>query len=164
MGRGCPAAGVRDGHLRGTLSRPATQRQRSGFVIRYDVAGREFLQIDRWFDLQGKWGQRRTYPSRYPAPPGWTGDWVTAGADEDEVRAPGAQDARDVPPPVALSSPPSFALSIPGLVDATQRGEQPERVGQLLERAKRGLLTEAEALELGTAIAIDEQSGERIRG
>ena len=40
----------------------------AGFVIRYDLKGRIFLQIDRWFDLQGKWGQRRTYRSQYPAP------------------------------------------------------------------------------------------------
>src|SRR3990172_10200156 len=64
----------------------------AGFVIRYDLKGRIFLQIDRWFDLQGKWGQRRTYRSQYPAPPGWTSDWVNVGTD-DEVRAPGAQGA-----------------------------------------------------------------------
>ena len=41
------------------------------FVIRYTVGPRVFLQINRWFDMQGKWAYRRTYPSRYPAPPGW---------------------------------------------------------------------------------------------
>lgn len=78
----------------------------AGFLIRYDVAGREFLQVARWFDLQGKWAQRRTYPSRYPAPPGWTSDWVTADSDEDDVRALGAQSEGNVPAPSPVTFPP----------------------------------------------------------
>src|SRR5450759_3617716 len=89
----------------------------TGFLIRYELKGRVFLQIDRWFDLQGKWGQRRTYPSRYPAPPGWDHDWVTAGTD-DEVRAPGTHDAREVPPPSSLSSAPSSTVPLSGLGEA----------------------------------------------
>ena len=134
----------------------------SGFVIRYDLKGRVFLQIDRWFDLQGKWGQRRTYPSRYPAPPGWTGDWVTAGVDEEEVRALGARGARDVPPPFPPPSSPSLTVPFTGLGKACTRVGRPERIGDLLERAKRGRLTEDEAIELGTAVAADEQSRERV--
>ncbi|HEY5496397.1 MAG TPA: hypothetical protein VIK16_07020, partial [Candidatus Limnocylindrales bacterium] len=49
---------------------------RAGFLIRYDARQRVYLQIDRWQDLQGRWG-RRAYKSRYPAPPGWTQDWVS---------------------------------------------------------------------------------------
>jgi hypothetical protein len=40
------------------------------FLIRYESKGRMFLQVDRWLDLQGKWG-RHSYASRYPAPAGW---------------------------------------------------------------------------------------------
>jgi hypothetical protein len=39
---------------------------RAGFLIRYDARQRVYLQIDRWQDLQGRWG-RRAYRSRYPA-------------------------------------------------------------------------------------------------
>jgi hypothetical protein len=132
----------------------------AGFLIRYDFKGRVLLQIDRWFDLQGKWSQRRTYPSQYPAPPGWTEDWVTAGTD-DEVRAPGAQGARDVRPPFPLPSASSLPVSLTGQGEAATPRDGPERVGHLLERAKRGQLTEHEAFELGTAVAEDAQSRER---
>jgi len=128
----------------------------AGFVIRYDFKGRVLLQIDRWFDLQGKWGQRRTYPSRYPAPPGWTHDWVTAGTD-DEVRAPGAQGARDVPPPFPLSSPSSSTVPLTGRGEREAPPSGPERFEYLLEQARRGLLSDPEALELGTIIADEVQ-------
>ncbi len=124
----------------------------AGFVIRYDLKGRVFLQVDRWFDLQGKWGQRRTYPSRYPAPPGWTSDWVTAGSDE-EVRAPGALGAGSTPAPFTSPSATSFPLSIAGLDEARSTAGQPERLEHLLERAKQHLLTEEEAIEVGTLVA-----------
>jgi hypothetical protein len=133
----------------------------AGFVIRYDLKGRVFLQIDRWFDLQGKWGQRRTYPSRYPAPPGWTGDWVTAGTD-DEVRAPGTRDARDVRPPIPLPSTPSLTVPFTGLGEAPSLKRGPERIGHLLERATRDQLTKDEALELGSVLAADEQARSKV--
>ncbi len=136
---------------------------KAGFLVRYDFKGRILLQIDRWFDLQGKWGQRRTYPSRYPAPPGWTEDWVTAGTD-DEVRALGTQGARDVRPPVTLPSTPSSTISLAGLGEGAGLNPGPERVGVLLDRAARGQLTESEAYELGSIVAIDTQTRSRAAG
>lgn len=132
----------------------------AGFVIRYDAQGRVFLQIDRWFDLQGKWGQRRTYASRYPAPPGWTNDWVNAGA---EVRALDAQDVRDVPPPLPSTPPSSIGSTTPDLGKPAASAAGLKRLDELLEKAKRGRLTEEEAFELGTAIAGDAQVGEKVR-
>ena len=133
---------------------------KAGFLIRYDFQGRVLLQIDRWFDLQGKWSQRRTYPSRHPAPPGWTADWVTAGTD-DEVHAPGAQGARDVRPPVPLASASPSTISLAGLGEELQRNLGPERVGELLNRAAKGQLTESEAYELGSMVATDTQTQSR---
>jgi hypothetical protein len=128
---------------------------RAGFVIRYDLKGRVFLQIDKWHDLQGKWG-RRAYASRYPAPPGWADDWVSVKSDEPEppeVRAPSAQGARDLhpPTPIPLSVPLPFPSS--GLRRPPARGGGMERLGDLIERAKRGRLTDEEALEMGMALA-----------
>jgi hypothetical protein len=57
-----------------TVASAIDQIVRAGFLSRYDYQGRVLLQVDRWHDLQGKWG-RRAYGSRYPAPPGWTSDW-----------------------------------------------------------------------------------------
>ncbi len=134
----------------------------AGFVIRYDLKGRVFLQIDRWFDFQGKWGQRRTYPSRYPAPPGWTHDWVTMGSD-GEVRAPGTQDDRNVPPPSSLSSSSSSTLSPTGLGEAAPNRRGPERLGVLIERAQRGRLSDDDAQELGSILADDELARTKAR-
>jgi hypothetical protein len=130
---------------------------RAGFVFHYDVANRWYIQIVGWFDMQGKWAQRRTYPSRYPALPGWTHDWVTVGTDEDEVRALGAQDARDVPPPTASSSSVSSTVSLPRLVGPGPRGGDPTRVGELVDGRKARRMTEEQAFELGTSVAEDEQ-------
>ena len=134
---------------------------RAGFIIRYDVAGRRLIQIAGWFDMQGKWGQRRTYPSRYAAPPGWTDDWVTAGSDADEVRAPGTQAAGHLLPPTSPSSPSSTSGSStsPGSVAALR--SDPGRFEALLELAVGGNLTEEEAVELGTLMASGEPARER---
>jgi len=134
---------------------------RAGFVIRYDFKARVLLQIDRWFDLQGKWGQRRTYPSQYPAPPGWTSDWVNAGTSADELRAVGGQDARDVPPPISLPS--SFPPPIPlaGQGEEPADPSDPERVGELIAKAKRGQLTNEDAYELGASLVAEARSGWR---
>jgi hypothetical protein len=89
---------------------------RAGFLIRYDARQRVYLQVDRWQDLQGRWG-RRAYKSRYPAPPGWTQDWVSVKdpEPEPELRAPGARGAGDLHPPIPLSSASSIAPSFTGL-------------------------------------------------
>jgi len=130
---------------------------RAGFVIRYDHRGRVLLQIDRWFDLQGKWGQRRTYPSQYPAPAGWMDDWVNAGTPDDEVRAPDAQGARDVPPPFSPPSTPSSTVPLTGRGEGKAPPSGSERFEYLLEQARRGVLSDPEALELGTIVADEVQ-------
>jgi len=136
--------------------------ERAGFVLRYDLRNRVFLQIDRWFDLQGKWGQRRTYPSRYPAPPGWTDDWVNTGDRNDELRAPGGQDARDVRPPLPLSSASSVTSPFTGLGMPPASAGGMVRAGDLVERAKRGRLTDEEAFELGASLVDVERSARSV--
>lgn len=42
----------------------------AGLVIQYVADGRELIQLAGWWDNQGT--PRRAYPSRYPAPNGWT--------------------------------------------------------------------------------------------
>ena len=91
----------------------------AGFLIRYEAKGRPYLQVDRWLDLQGKWG-RHAYASRYPAPPGWTADWVSKGiSDASEVRAVGEQSASElhtpipITPSIASTVTPPFSSSLP---------------------------------------------------
>ncbi len=139
---------------------------RSGFLIRYDLMGRRFLQVDKWHDLQGKWG-RRAYASRYPAPPGWTHDWVNVKGDEPEtpeVRAPSAQGARDLHPPTPIPSPVSLPFSSSGLTKPPARAGRIERLGDLLDKAKRVPLTHEEALEVGTALVQDSCTPRRAVG
>jgi hypothetical protein len=125
---------------------------RAGFVLRYEVAGRALLQIGRWFDLQGKWGQRRTYPSRYPAPPGWTSDWVSSGEPDGQVPAHGGLGVRNVRPPSPSSSASSTPSPRPGAGATPARTTGPERVAEIIGRARRGLLTGEEAFELGASL------------
>ena len=86
-----------------------TELAEAGFVIRYEIDGRAYLQIDHWTDLQGRSG-RRAYASRHPAPAGWTGDWVSVKPEDaiedhddgepvaSELRAVGTQDAANCVP------------------------------------------------------------------
>ena len=125
---------------------------RFGFLIRYDLKGRVFLQVDNWHDLQGKWG-RRAYPSRYPAPPGWTHDWVSVKEDvEPELRASGAQGASGLHPPISVTPPVPFTVTLPGLDESAAVQGGPERISDLIDKAKRGGLTDQEAFEMGTAL------------
>ena len=135
---------------------------RAGFVLRYDLTNRVFLQIDRWFDLQGKWGQRRTYASRYPAPPGWPSDWVNTGERDDEVHAPGGHDAREVRPPLPLSSSSSITPPFTGLGKPPASTGGPQRVDDLIEKAKRGRLTNGDAFELGASLVDVERSARSV--
>jgi len=135
---------------------------RAGFVLRYDLTNRVFLQIDRWFDLQGKWGQRRTYASRYPAPPGWPSDWVNAGERDDEVHALGGQGARNVRPPLPLSSSLSVTPPFTGLGSPPALPGGIRRTGDLVERAKRGQLTHEDAFELGASLVDAERSARSV--
>ena len=129
---------------------------RAGFLIRYDLKGRVFLQVDGWHALQGKWG-RRAYPSRYPAPPGWTHDWVSVKDDEDELLAPGAQGASDLRPPIPVPPPVSLSFPATGLGKPPAVANGSDRMNDLLEKARRGLLTDDEAIEIGSAL-LDQQS------
>jgi len=103
-----------------------TELAEAGFLIRYSVDGRAFLQVDHWTDLQGRWG-RRSYPSRYPAPPGWTGDWVSVKSEDggdaleesepaaNELRAVSTQDARTLHAPITVPLPFSSPIPSTGL-------------------------------------------------
>jgi hypothetical protein len=138
------------------------QLVRAGFLIRYDYQGRVLLQVDRWHDLQGKWG-RRAYPSRYPAPPGWTSDWVSVKpgeADDPEVRAPSTQDARDLHAPITVTTPVPLAFTRPGLGKEARGSSGLTPIGDLLDTAGRRRLTDEEALELGASIANRNRSDE----
>ncbi len=125
---------------------------RFGFVIRYDLKARVFLQVDNWHDLQGKWG-RRAYPSRYPAPPGWTHDWVSVKEEvEPDLRAPSAQGASGMHPPIPVTPPFPFTVTPPGLGESAAAHGGLERVSDLIDKAKRGGLSDREAFEMGTAL------------
>jgi len=136
---------------------------RAGFLIRYDARQRVYLQIDRWQDLQGRWG-RRAYKSRYPAPPGWTQDWVSVKdpEPEPELRAPGAHGARDLLPPIPFTPPSSIAPSFTGLRNAPAQKTGPQRVGDLIGRARRGGLTDEDAFELGASLVDAKQSARSV--
>jgi len=146
----------------------------AGFVLRYEKETRWYLQVVRWWDLQGRWGERRRYPSQYPAPPGWVNDWVTPGIDADEERALGAQDAEEMPPPVPVSVPipvsvphpgpsaASFTGSTPGGIPESGRN-RPERDRTGFEREPPRRLSDAEAMELGRVVAEEEQARQRTR-
>lgn len=120
----------------------------AGFLLRYEFEGRTLLQIDRWLDLQGKWG-RHAYASRYPAPAGWTADWVSKGiSDASELRAVDEQTASElhtpipITPSIALSStvtPPSTAsLPTTGLISRAPRNGGWGSAGDVLRNAMGG--------------------------
>jgi hypothetical protein len=150
---------LRDGISKRRGQSALAELVQAGFLLHYEIDGRWYLQVVRWWDLQGRWGERRRYPSQYPAPPGWVYDWVTAGIDTDELRAPGAQSADELPPPAPLApaSTPSFPGSIPGHYLEPGRHEGPEAVGAIVDRAMPKRLTDAEAMELGAVLAAEEQ-------
>jgi hypothetical protein len=117
----------------------------AGFLIRYEAEGRPFLQVDRWLDLQGKWG-RHAYPSRYPAPPGWTTDWVSSksSGDASEVRADDEHPASTLHTPIPITPTPtvtpSFSSSFPstGLGSPTPRNRGWGSAGDVLRSAMEG--------------------------
>ena len=93
----------------------------AAFLLRYESNGRTLLQVDRWLDLQGKWG-RHSYASRYPAPAGWSADWVSKGSsDASELHADDEQSASQVHTPVPITPAvassstvtPPFSSSLP---------------------------------------------------
>lgn len=63
-------------------------------IARYEVDGEPYIQIVEWWQYQGH--QRRAYPSRYPAPEGWT----------DKVYGRWKDDNGDLPQPAADSGDP----------------------------------------------------------
>jgi hypothetical protein len=137
---------------------------RAGFLIRYDVAHRVFLQVGHWHDLQGKWG-RRAYASRYPAPPGWTDDWVSVKSGDEEppaadqraeLRAPGAQSAGSLQAPLPVPLPSSLPFSVAGRSTRSAGSSGLERVGALIERAKGARMSDKEAFEMGTALTVQQ--------
>jgi hypothetical protein len=86
-----PARNARPGDIGKALDELAD----GGLILRYQADGREFIQVFDWLSLQGR--NRRAYPSRYPAPTGWT-DWTRVPRSDDpeadgEVSAPGRQSA-----------------------------------------------------------------------
>ena len=132
----------------------------AGFVLRYEAHGRTLLQVDRWLDLQGRWG-RHAYPSRYPAPPGWSADWVSAksGSDASELHAVDEQEESDLRTPISITPPstvtPPFSASVPSTgLNPPARGTRGwESTGDLLRAAagERGMRE-------GTAMTIPRRS------
>lgn len=84
----------------------------SGLIITYAADGRELIQLAGWWDNQG--APRRAYPSRHPAPNGWT-DRVRLDGNPPPSRGQSA----DNPPPngrqSADNSPLARALPVPSL-------------------------------------------------
>lgn len=78
----------------------------AGFLLRYKggEGGRELVQVVGWWDLQGSWG-RRAYPSRYPAPPGWSDD-RTFGLSPSAGELP-TDGEHNAPPTTSPSTNPS---------------------------------------------------------
>ena len=119
------------------------------FLIRYESKGRMFLQVDRWLDLQGKWG-RHSYASRYPAPAGWSADWVSTKSEPDasELHADDEQGASDLHTPVSIAPtvpatptvPSSFSSSLPttGRVNPPPRNGGWGSVGDVLRNVAEG--------------------------
>lgn len=135
------------------VARAIDELVEAGFLIRYQVDGRFLLQVDRWQDLQGKWG-RRAYPSRHPAPSGWTSDWVNTDQEEpSEVRAASTQSASQLRPPIAVPS----TSPISSHKSAAVRGGNPDRLADIIARARRHAMTAEDAFELGTAAAQDSE-------
>lgn len=131
---------------------------RYGFLIRYDVAARVFLQVANWHDLQGKWG-RRAYASRYPAPPAWDQDWIsTKGKDDEEVRADSAQDASTLHPPITTPSTSPITTPFTGLGSRTGKPSGFTSTNDVIEKVKNGAsMTDDEALRVGMSLV----SGQR---
>ena len=104
--------GMRPKVSQGAVAAAIEELVRAGFLLRYEAAGRTLLQVDRWLDLQGKWG-RHAYASRYPAPPGWSADWVSAksGSDASELHAVDEQEESDLRTPISIT--PTVATTSP---------------------------------------------------
>jgi hypothetical protein len=138
----------------GKVEAALTELVRAGFLIRFDHQGRVLLQVDRWHDLQGKWG-RRAYASRYAAPPGWTADWISAKPgepDEPEVRAAGAQDARTVHPPIPVPPPSSLSFPSTGRSGGRTPADGRQEVGGTPRRSTTASMSDDDAFALGTSL------------
>jgi hypothetical protein len=139
--------GMRPKVSQGAVAAAIEELVRAGFLLRYEAAGRTLLQVDRWLDLQGKWG-RHAYASRYPAPPGWSADWVSAKTDVDasELRADQEQQGSELHTPISIASTvtptptPSFSSSFPstGLGSPTPRNRGWGSAGDVLRSAMEG--------------------------
>jgi hypothetical protein len=118
------------------LIRSATERkvarwlgeiETAGLIERYQADGRELVQLRGWWDNQG--APRRAYPSRYPAPDGWT-DRVRVDGEPpqqtDNHPAPNPQPA-DIPPPVRPQPADSSAADRGQLGGPRARGSVPPR-------------------------------------
>jgi hypothetical protein len=126
-----------------------TELAEAGFVIRYEIDGRAYLQIDHWTDLQGRSG-RRAYASRHPAPAGWTGDWVSVKPEDateepddhppiaGELRAVGTQDARDLRSPIPVTLPFSSSIPSSGLNSPVRGARGWGSAGDVLRTAMAG--------------------------
>jgi hypothetical protein len=133
------------------------------FLIRYVVAGRTLLQVDRWLDLQGKWG-RHAYTSRYPAPPGWNQDWVSAkgSSDASELRADQEPDEGELHTPISITPAvtPAFPSSVSstGLASSARGTTGWESPGDIL-RATAGEHGLPGGMSQGTQTSIARRSG-----
>lgn len=134
----------------------------SGLIQRYASEGRQLIQITGWWDNQGT--PRRAYPSRYPAPEGWTDRVRLDGTPPPEEPQPadkppadrgqddGAHAHRTVP---SLPVPPQPVPSSPtGTPRAEKNGQKPK------DELATALLALSEKFQRGE---IDQLAYERER-
>ena len=83
-------------------------------IERYTVDGRPLIQVTNWWDYQG--GMRRSYPSRWPSPDGWSGD-----------RVRGVDSPPDAPqrPPQGASARPPRAVAEPSRAEPNREPAEP---------------------------------------
>lgn len=141
--------GMRPNVTEAAVARAIGELVSTGFLIRYESRGRMLLQVDRWLDLQGKWG-RHSYASRYPAPVGWSVDWVSAKSEPDasELHAVGEPDASELHTPLSIAPtvastpavPPAFSTTFPptGRVNPAPRNGGLGTAGDVLRNVMEG--------------------------
>lgn len=95
--------GMRDEVTPRKLTAAIGELVETGFLILYEARMPQpirLIQVREWWEMQGSWGWR-AYPSRWPAPPGWSQDRVHGlGSAESDL----SEDDENAAPSEAPSS------------------------------------------------------------